>query len=1118
MKCPQCQFENREESKFCNNCGLKLELSCPECNKLNSPGSKFCAECGHKLTIPAEPPTQELSFDEKLEKIQRYLPNGLTDKILSQRDKIEGERKQVTVMFCDLKGFTSISEKLGPEKMYSIMDQVYEILIHKVQDYEGTVNEMTGDGIMALFGAPIALEDAPQRAIRAGIAIHLAMTRYNDKHKDENIPPLKMRIGIHTGPVVVGTLGNDLRVEFKAVGDTVNLASRMEGLAEPGTTYVTEDTFKLTEGFFRFEALGEKQVKGKKDPVKVYRVIATSSRRTRFDVGAERGLTPFIGKERELEILLDGFEMSKSGRGRAFSIVAEAGVGKSRLLYEFRKAVANEDVTFLEGKCLSYGRNMAYHPVIDILKSTFNIEDDDNDDDIRQKVTNNLNTFGVDEASTLPYFLELLSVRDSGIEQIAMSPEGKKAQIIESLNRIAILGSELRPLIMVVEDLHWIDTSSEDVLKDLLSSIPTARILLIFTYRTEYSPPWSGKSYHSQINLNRFSNRESLSMLNHLLDMDDLPLDFEELVFDKTEGVAYYIEEFIKSLQINITDKNDLSSMARGDHIVKIPTTIQDVIMSRVDRLPERSKEILQYGSVIEREFSYELLKHVMALSEQELLANIDILKESELLYERGIFPESTYIFKHALTREVIYDSILTKRKKELHEKIGNAIESLYKGSIAEYYGVLVEHFVQSENYEKSIEYSKMAGRSAQKRSAFKDAISYAKKSVYSLERLPQTDAIQRKLIDTRATLSIYYTSLNSHVEAMEAVAPILDLAVKMDYQKRLPRIFAATGAYNFYVEENLPKAIKELKKTIEVSEKIGDFLSLWFGCYNLGAALSVECEFENSLAYFTKALDLSIAGNNVVGISTAKNTLTWWNYNSQGKIDLAFETTKETLHLAEKSNDIFIKGVTQACYGSALYFKGFFDEAVSHLLEAVDLCEKNLFFVWGANAATSLGYIYFEKGDFEKARSYFDKAVLVAKKEKIMPSLIGFGEIFIAKTKTIQNDVDIDLNTLYSYVYKNKYKSYDGWFSRLIAEILMDIDYQPQSKAEDWIKRAIEFDGKRGLKWQLAMDHAVYSDLFKKNGDTAKAKENLTKAIDIFKECGADGWVEKYEKEMAVM
>ncbi len=308
MKCPKCQTENPENLKFCGECGAKLEKICPHCNSSNPPQFKFCGECGHDLTLPSKPIPKELSFDEKLAKIQQYLPKGLSEKILAQRDRIEGERKQVTVMFCDMEGYTGLTEKLGPEEAYSMMDKVYEILIHKVHDYEGTVNELTGDGIMALFGAPIALEDAPQRAIRSALAIHREMSKFSDQLKSESgIPSIKMRIGIHTGPVVVGTLGNDLRVEFKAVGDTVNLASRMEGLAEPGTTYVTEDTFKLTEGFFRFEALGEKQVKGKEEPVKVYQVIAPSTRRTRFDVSAERGLTPFVGRERELELLLDGF-------------------------------------------------------------------------------------------------------------------------------------------------------------------------------------------------------------------------------------------------------------------------------------------------------------------------------------------------------------------------------------------------------------------------------------------------------------------------------------------------------------------------------------------------------------------------------------------------------------------------------------------------------------------------------------------------------------------------------------------------------------------------------------------------------------------------------------------
>jgi class 3 adenylate cyclase len=259
MKCPKCQFENREGAKFCLKCGEKMEFKCPECGKQLPSEAMFCDECGYNLSLPSESATKDLSFDEKLNKIQRYLPEGLTEKILSQRERIEGERKQVTVMFVDMEEFTQFSEKLGPEEAYTVMDQIYEILIHKVHDYEGTVNEFTGDGIMALFGAPIALEDAPQRAIRSAHAIHREMTKFNDKMKHEkaNIPQIKMRIGIHTGPVVVGTLGNDLRVEFKAVGDTVNLASRMEGLAEPGSTYVSDETFKLTEGLFRFEALGD---------------------------------------------------------------------------------------------------------------------------------------------------------------------------------------------------------------------------------------------------------------------------------------------------------------------------------------------------------------------------------------------------------------------------------------------------------------------------------------------------------------------------------------------------------------------------------------------------------------------------------------------------------------------------------------------------------------------------------------------------------------------------------------------------------------------------------------------------------------------------------------------
>jgi class 3 adenylate cyclase/predicted ATPase len=757
MKCTKCQTENPETRKFCSECGAKLLLICPQCGFENLPKDKFCGECGHNLGLPSKPIPKELSFDEKLAKIQRYLPKDLTQKILAQKDKIEGERKQVTVMFCDMEGFTTITEKLGSEEMYSIMDEVYEILIHKVHDYEGTVNELTGDGIMALFGAPIALEDAPQRAIRSAMAIHREMGIFSDKIKQEKegIPPLKMRIGIHTGPVVVGTLGNDLRVEFKAVGDTVNLASRVESLALPGATYVTEETFRLTEGLFRFEALGQKEVKGKKEPVNIYRVIAPSTRRTRFDVSAERGLTPFVGRERELELMLDGFQRAKTGRGQAFSVMAEAGVGKSRLLYEFRKAITNEDVTFLEGRCLSYGKGVAYHPVIDILKASFDIQESDGDSEIKEKVKGSLKGIAVDEATTLPYLLELLSVKESGLDKIPLSPEAKRDRMMEAIKRITLRGSEIRPVILAYEDLHWIDKSSEDHLKHLLESIPGARVLMIFTYRSDFVHTWGGKSFHSQITLNRLSNRESLVMISHLLGTEEIDSPLEELILKKTEGVPFFIEEFIRSLRDlkMIERKDNKYYLAKDRRDVTIPATIHDVIMARVDSLPESAKGVLQTGSVVGREFSHDLIKRVTDLTEQQLLSHLSVLKDSELLYERGIYPESTYIFKHALTQDTTYQSLLKGTRQKYHRKIAEVLEKDFPDTVETQPELLAYHYTEAGVNEQAVGYWHQAGKRAAQRSAHVEAINHLTKGLEVLMSLPDTLERARQELDMQITL-----------------------------------------------------------------------------------------------------------------------------------------------------------------------------------------------------------------------------------------------------------------------------------------------------------------------------------------------------------------------------
>jgi class 3 adenylate cyclase/tetratricopeptide (TPR) repeat protein len=1119
MECPKCQFDNPEGLKFCNQCGNKLDVTCPNCGSMNAPGSKFCGECGHNLTLPSDPTSKELSFEEKIDKIQRYLPKGLTEKILSQRDKIEGERKQVTVMFCDMVGFTAFSENIGPEDTYTIIDKILEILIHKVHAYEGIVNKMTGDGIMALFGAPIALEDAPQRAIRSAFSIHRELTKFSDKIKKQrkNIPPIKMRIGIHTGPVIVGTIGNDLRVEFTAVGDTVNLASRVEGLAEPGTTYVSEETFKLTEGFYRYEALGGKKVKGKEKQVNVYRVIAPSTIRTRFDVSAERGLTPFIGRERELELLLDGFKRAKEGRGQAFSIVAEAGIGKSRLLYEFRKAVSNEDIMFQEGKCLSYSRGVMYHPIIDIVKSNFDIVEGNKDNQIRTKLKHGLDILGIDEDLSLPYLLELLSVKGSGVDKFTLSPDGRRDRIIQSLNRVAIKTSQIKPVIMAIEDLHWMDRSSEDTLKSLLDSIAGARILLIFTYRPEYVHTWGAKSYHSQIMLNRFSNRESLLMMNHLLNCENLSPDLEDLILEKTEGIPFFIEEFVKSLRdLKLIENKDHTCRLSGNRQkLTVPSTIQDVIMARVDVLPEEAKEVIQTGSVIEREFSYALIKQVTGLPDDQLLSRLSILKDSELLFERGIYPDTVYIFKHALTREVVYNSILSRRREKLHEDIGNAIAELYKESIDEYYGVLVEHYIYSKNYKKGANYSKLAGKKAEKTASLNDAIDYASKRIFCLEKLPADNEVERRIISSRTALGLYYNQLTRPIEAKAAVDPIVALAVKRKYKRRVSQINIILGFYYHACGEDYPKALQCFDKAIKIGEALNDRLTLVLTNYFMGCCLSHNCEFKRALPCFESAATINLNANVQWGFVAIKSNTIRWVYKPQGKVDLADQTSQEALQIANASGDILIKGHANYAVGLYYYLKGSLKVAEEHLLKSASLLKKVNQLGLAADTYTWLSAIYLDIGEYATSIRFSEIAISFWQHCRAFPSIVSWIKISIALARVMNREKDINLNEVLKWNADIKAKALRGPGLSYIGSILLNIYDEHLSEAESWIIRSIETNQKYGMMWNLARDYTLYADFFKRKGDLSKAREKLTKAIEIFNECGADGWVKKYRNEL---
>jgi tetratricopeptide (TPR) repeat protein len=538
--------------------------------------------------------------------------------------------------------------------------------------------------------------------------------------------------------------------------------------------------------------------------------------------------------------------------------------------------------------------------------------------------------------------------------------------------------------------------------------------------------------------------------------------------------------------------------------------------MARVDSLPEGAKEVLQTGSVIEREFSYLLINRVTGFQEKELLSYLSILKDSELLYERGIYPQSNYIFKHALTREVVYDSILATRKKKLHEEIGKAIEELYKDNLGEHYEVLAEHYFLGENYLKSAEHSRLASRKAEKTASLNDAIVFAKKRIASIEQLLRTEDVEKQIIDARAVLGLYMTQLNYHVEAKEAINPIIDLAIKHDYKKRLCQIYTILGSYYWFVEDNYPETFKALEQAFKISEEVKDIISLVLASYWYACALGWNCEFERSTDYFKKALDINVAAKNLWGIIVMKSTLAFFSYFYSGKIILGFQTTMGAVHIAEESGDIYSKSNSYTSHGILCLGMGLLHEAEKYLLKGIEFCERVNFPSWGGGAQFHLGETYFEMGDFSLSKEHYEKGSWILEHNRLTPSMANLGKVGLARAKVMNKEKDVDLESLYAHSRNNKVKACEGWFQRYIGEILLNIDDQHLSEAEHWIQKAIEADQRNRTMFNLGRDYALYAGLFKRKGDRLKAQENLGKAIEIFKECGADGWAERYEKELA--
>ena len=706
MKCHSCGCDNREGAKFCGECAafLAAALACPSCGTSNPKGRKFCDSCGERLAEPVKPPPPPGP--------RSYTPKHLAEKILTSRSALEGERKQVTVLFADVRGSTELASELDPEEWHSIMDRFFQILAEGVHRFEGTVNEYRGDGIMALFGAPIAHEDHAQRACYSALHLRDALRRYADELRIGKGINFAVRMGLNSGEVVVGKIGDDLRMDYTALGHTANLAARMEQIAEPGRIYLAEATAQICQGFFALRDLGRHEVRGLAQPVGVFELEGVGRMRTRLDVSRSRGFSKFVGRQSEMAALEAALERAIAGNAQVVGVVAEAGTGKSRLCYEFAERCRARGVPVYEARGVAHGKAISLLPVLEFWRAYFGITEHDTARAARDKIAGRMVLLDETLAEGLSLVFDFLGVPDPERPAPPLGPEARQRQFFDVIRRLARARSAREPAVLLFEDLHWFDRASEEFLENVVVEIPPGnRTLVLLNFRPEYHAAWMQRSYYQQLPLLPLGPEAIAELLADLLGTDPSLAGLAEHVRERTGGTPFFIEEVVQSLV-----EAGVLQGARGSYRVErpaaevaIPSTVQAVLAARIDRLPEREKRLLQTASVIGTKFSEPILKRVADLGDGELPAALHALTSAEFLYQEALYPEAEYAFKHPLTQEVAYSSQLADRRARVHAAVARAIEEIDSGKLGERAALLAYHWERAADARQAAKWHRLA-------------------------------------------------------------------------------------------------------------------------------------------------------------------------------------------------------------------------------------------------------------------------------------------------------------------------------------------------------------------------------------------------------------------------
>jgi class 3 adenylate cyclase/tetratricopeptide (TPR) repeat protein len=761
MRCGSCGTENPAGMKFCGNCAAPLRLVCPKCGFENPGGFKFCGQCAAALAQPPQPRSRPRQAHP-----QPSIPDPA--------GALEGERKIVTALFADIKGSMELMEDLDPEEARAIVDPAIARMVDAVRYYDGYVVQSTGDGVFALFGAPHAQEDHPQRALYAALKMQDEMRRYAAELRRAGRPPIEIRVGVNTGEAVVRSIATgDGGAEYTPIGHAVGLAARMQTLAPSGSIVIPADTAKVVAGYFELKPLGPARIKGASDPIEVLEVVGLGPLRTRLHRSASRGLSRFVGRTAEIEQMKRLAELARAGRGQIVAAVAEAGVGKSRLFLEFKQTQPAEWLV-LEAFSVSHGRASVYHPVIDLLNGYFRIADSDDERVRREKITGRVLALDRSLEDILPYLAALMGIDASApsdrprdraewmeeygrfweqsLERLQTLASGRslalegmdqaihRARTRDAIKRLMLRESINQPLMIIFEDLHWIDDESRAVLDILADSIGTARILLMVNYRPEFHHQWGNKTYYTQLRLDPLGPETAGDLLAGLLGDGPELGPLKDMVIKRTEGNPFFIEEMVQALfDDGALVRNGSVRLIKPLASIRVPPTVKGIIAARIDRLPPAEKELLQMLAVLGKEFPLALVRHVSGRGNDELVSRLMSLQLGEFIYEQPSVPEPNYTFKHALTQEVAYDSILGDRRRAIHERAAAGIEAIFPGQLEDHLDELAVHYSRSGNAAKAVDFLARAAERARVRSAYEEALRHLDTAIELLMTLPDT-------------------------------------------------------------------------------------------------------------------------------------------------------------------------------------------------------------------------------------------------------------------------------------------------------------------------------------------------------------------------------------------